>query len=634
MKTDSLQVGRVLQDNRRYTVPIYQRQYAWSDERLEPYWNDVATKAEETLADRPRFMHYMGALILAPGADGYSVGRVPSLQVVDGQQRLTTFQLFLAALRDVARRLGRLDLHSQLDVYVHNDARSAAGDPIVEQAKLVPTPADRQLFLELMELPLEEIREVHEYWFFKNGKARKAGTPQSLWAYSRFQTWIEQFALFGQHDDEDEKEPSSELECDRRLRALADALLLHMKLVIITLEEGDDAQVIFETLNSRGEPLLAMDLVRNNIFHRAEARGESAEELFAKMWSGFDKPFWKEVPLRAKPAKPRVDFFLGHALTAQTGKEVSVRELYAEYRAFIRIKGQPRFASVRDELAALVRYAPAYERLERPGTASAPLETLGRRLALWEVTTLYPVALCVEVSDAAPEEKAAIYELLYSYVVRRGVCALPSKSMNNTFQRVVGLLLKDGVSVTTFARAFADQTGPAARFPSDDEFRRALYENRIYAQFPGKMGRLVDMLWNLELASRTSFQVDDVRPSSLSIEHVLPQSWWEHWPLADGTRVPKDRSGLAVGQMEAALKRDHTLHTLGNLTLVTVPLNPSLSNADFIAKQGPLADSLLALNTAFRKITSWDEGAILARAERLGDLAVRIWRACPSVSSS
>ena len=53
-----------------------------------------------------------------------------------------------------------------------------------------------------------------------------------------------------------------------------------MKLVVITLGEDDDAQVIFETLNSKGEPLLAMDLVRNNIFHRAEKQGASAEALY------------------------------------------------------------------------------------------------------------------------------------------------------------------------------------------------------------------------------------------------------------------------------------------------------------------------------------------------------------------
>jgi hypothetical protein len=631
MKTDSLEVGRVLQDNRRYTVPIYQRQYAWRDERLGPFWTDVATKAEEALGGRPRFMHYLGALILAPGTDGYSVGRVPTVQVVDGQQRLTTFQLFLAALRDVARRFQHPALVQSLDVYVRNDSRATGGDRAGDQAKLVPTPSDRELFRELMELPSERVRDRHDAWFFKNGKAKKGGCPAALWAYARFLTWIEQFTILGQPDDDEAGAPAEATPGERevRLQALADALLLHMKLVIITLEEGDDAQVIFETLNSRGEPLLAMDLVRNNIFHRAEARGESAEALFARMWSRFDTPFWKQIPPRAKPPKPRIDFFLGHALTAQTGDDVSVRELYAEYRSFIRNRGgTPRFASVEEELAALVRFVSTYEKLEKPG-AGTSLDIIGRRLATWEVTTAYPLVLCIETSTADAGDKAALYQLIYAYIVRRAICALTPKSLNKTFQRLVAAMLRDGVSLGTFAQAFADQSGPAVRFPGDDEFRAAVVGNRVYQQFPGKMSRLVDVLWELELGSRTNFQVDEVRPPSLTVEHVLPQKWEAHWPLPDGTRVPRDRIAVSETVQAAVSARDHALHTLGNLTLVTQPLNPSLSNREYPVKQGPLCDSLLALNVAFRPLAAWDETAIRERGERLAAIAVRLWPGLP-----
>lgn len=96
----------VLGDQRRFVVPIYQRQYSWGDARLGPFWDDVVAKAEEVLEGKPKFSHYMGALILAPGGDGFTIGATPQFQVVDGQQRLTTFQLFLVALRDVGERLG------------------------------------------------------------------------------------------------------------------------------------------------------------------------------------------------------------------------------------------------------------------------------------------------------------------------------------------------------------------------------------------------------------------------------------------------------------------------------------------------------------------------------------------------
>ena len=94
------QVISVLGDQKRFVVPIYQRRYSWRDDRLAAFWEDVVAKAEEVLEGRPKFSHYMGALILAPGANGYTIGATPRVQVVDGQQRLTTFQLFLMALRD------------------------------------------------------------------------------------------------------------------------------------------------------------------------------------------------------------------------------------------------------------------------------------------------------------------------------------------------------------------------------------------------------------------------------------------------------------------------------------------------------------------------------------------------------
>src|SRR5215212_7432418 len=94
----------VLGDQRRFVVPIFQRQYSWGTERLESFWDDVLAKAEEALEGKPKFSHYMGALILAPGGDGFIIGVTPRVQVVDGQQRLTTFQLFLAALREVGQR--------------------------------------------------------------------------------------------------------------------------------------------------------------------------------------------------------------------------------------------------------------------------------------------------------------------------------------------------------------------------------------------------------------------------------------------------------------------------------------------------------------------------------------------------
>lgn len=633
MKTDSIEVGRVLQDSRRFTVPIYQRQYAWKEDRLQPLWDDLVSKADELLEGPPKFQHYMGALILAPGSDGYSVGRISSVQVVDGQQRLSTFQLFLAALRHVATDWKQEGIVKALDVYIFNDERSAeANATLADRLKLVPTPADRSIFRDLMTESFATVRLRHSHAFYKNGNIIKGQAPRALLAYLYFREKIDYYAAWGSDDQDDDDfdvlRMATALTKDdpaagTRLQALADALLIQFKLVIINLEEGDDAQVIFETLNSRGEPLLAMDLVRNNIFHRAEAQGEQAEGLFETRWKPFDQLFWKEDAPRAKPKRPRIDHFLSHALTAQTGEETSLRELYAEYRAYARPKGKARFATVGEELDALLRFNPVYEALEK-GTGDANVAWLGRKLATWEVATVYPLVFATAVADMEEAEKRTIYRLIYSYIVRRAICNLPAKNMNKNFTRIVAIFKERGASLASFRASFAGQSGPSVRFPDDAELQEAIANQPLYDNI-NRAERKIDLLWELEKAVRSKFQVDDKRPNFLSVEHILPQSWTTHWSLPDGRIVPGTRIPVDEEMAVAMRHRDVHRHRLGNLTLVTTPLNSSMQNQGFDAKRERLGKSLMALNTTIAESSAWDESAIAKRCSDLANLAVEIW---------
>ena len=97
-----------------------------------------------------------------------------------------------------------------------------------------------------------------------------------------------------------------------------------------------------------------MDLVRNNIFHRAEKQNVPVEDLYRKYWNSLDDGWWREPAPNARPRRPRLDHFLAHVLTAETGNKISVRELYAEYRAFAVSNGRPSFTKVEEELKLLV----------------------------------------------------------------------------------------------------------------------------------------------------------------------------------------------------------------------------------------------------------------------------------------
>ncbi|MBV8096929.1 MAG: DUF262 domain-containing protein, partial [Acetobacteraceae bacterium] len=499
MDTKDHPVISILGDQKRFVVPIYQRRYSWRDDRLAAFWEDVVAKAEEALEGSPKFSHYMGALILAPGANGYTIGATPRMQVVDGQQRLTTFQLFLVALREVGAKLHFPEIGRTVQNYLFNHPMSGDGDNKEAVFKLIPTPEDKPIFHMIVEHGLSAVRKSYPQFFFQNGRGNKGKSPNAVNAVAFFSDRIETYARFGVQDEESESGPLEEEDVQgqrRRLRALMEALLNHLKLVVITLAENDDAQVIFETLNSKAEPLLAMDLVRNSLFHRASAQGESAEALFEAKWRPFEADtFWKADAPGARPKRPRMDHFLSHALSAQTGQATSLRELYAEYRAFTRPKGKMRFDTVEKELGALVAFAPTYRTLEEGG-GDPGLAALGAKLCIWQVTTAYPLVFCIAASDAPGTVKQHLYNLIYAYVVRRMICGMPPERFNLSFADLVWPMLDRGVSLETFASAFATQTGPAVRFPSDEEFRRAIHRNPLY-EWLSRKERLIDILWEL-----------------------------------------------------------------------------------------------------------------------------------------
>ncbi len=577
----------------------------------------------------------MGALLLAPGATPRSFGMTPVVQVVDGQQRLTTFLVLLSAIRETAKKRGFDDIADECQKYLFNEPGKSDTDELV-RFKLTPTPVDREVFLDILAEPLVKVRDKYRtraYW----GLGVPINTQfRALRAYEFFLAQVADFVASGPGDDtevdidqdapeseraEDEKGPSI---AQHRLRAVLEALVFHLKLIVITLGEEDDAQVIFETLNSAGQPLLAMDLVRNNIFHRAEAqhddRGsarEHSEQLYNDVWAPFDNAWWRDSAPYARPQRPRIDHFLANLLTAETGERTTVRELYAEYRAWATPNRRPRYDAVEDELAVLQKHAPTYETLEGRLDRDETIAWLGERLRQWQHTTAYPIAFQIAEDSVDHITRKAIADLLDSYLTRRALCDLTPKNLNRLFPRLASVLRRDGVSVETVHRFFEGQESPTARFPDNTELRTGILEKRAYDRIPSRI--LSDILWRLELASRSAKTEATARPY-LWVEHVLPVTWEEHWPLQNDTGEPIEYGNPNYREREAAI------HTLGNLTVVTDALNKSLSNLPFKEKKAKLVEhSNLTLNHRIAKREDWDESAIRERGEELAMLAYAVW---------
>ena len=622
MQADDHPVEVILKESRRFMVPLYQRKYQWADQRLLPFWEDVEAKAGEVLEGQNKFQHYMGALILSPVGPDAQIAVTPKVQVVDGQQRLTTFQLFLAALREVAREHDQMALIEHVEDYLFNQKKSKDNDPLT-RFKLTPTPSDREVFHDIIEKHYKAIRSKYAKYYW-GGRIPKKTPYRALRAYEVFRQKIEHFVLFGPTDAIEEgneiipDETDTTEAIETRLEALLTALLSRMKLVVIILGEDDDAQVIFETLNSKGEPLLAMDLVRNNIFHRAEKQEASIEELYRELWDPFDHSWWRDPAPFARPRRPRIDHFLAHALAAETGESISMRELYAEYRAFATPNGRPRFKTVEDELKVLQHYAPLYETLEGRAKVDETLVWIGSKFSSWQITTAYPVAMQLLGEGVSLDEREQIGRLIYSYIVRRTLSGLTSKNLNKVFQSLAQLFNQYSPSVAVVRNYFTSRTGDSTRFPDDKEFRQGILTQPAYQL--AQRTRIQDVLWEFELASRSKLAERIIMPIGLWTEHVLPTAWNEDWPFEEGVFVER------WSRDPRAENRNRLIHTLGNLTLLSSSLNIAAGNKSFIEKKLKFDEHTgLFLNKWFAKKSVWTEAEILERGEYLVDLAIEIW---------
>ncbi|NII58337.1 DUF262 domain-containing protein [Sphingomonas aerolata] len=618
MDAKPLSVGKILSERQRFVVPIYQRTYAWTNRELEPLFEQVIGKSDELLkTGKVAFSHYMGALLLIPDADPV-FGRIQAFNVVDGQQRLTTFHLCFAALRNLAGHYGEQGISAQLSDLVVHSSNTPMREPAIERYKLEPTAYDRALFRDLIDLDRPELKARYPDAFYKNGNMRPAA-PAALWAYDFF--WWSAEAYITEDGSLDRAKADDAAVISQRLLALSTVLFEHFRLIVITLSADDDAQVIFETLNSGGKPLAAMDLVRNDVFHRASKRGESQQLLLENHWSVFEKPFWKQEATQGRIKKPRIDFFLGHALAAEQGKSVALGELFAEYKSFVARAG---FSDMASELRALTRYTPTYAMLAEP-TGNSSLARLGRRLNIFDVSTAFPLALSIAASDAADDEKARLYDLIASYVVRRALCYLTPKNYNNVFVEIAAYLKTNEVNEAALAGYFAGKaTSDTVRFPDNLELAAAIHQRPQYGWIPQNRLRLI--LEELEFAARDKFNINGNLQDGLSIEHVMPQSWRAHWPLQSGASAPADDTLITDDAVRLAIKkREALIHGLSNLTLLTPPANSQVSNGGFDSKRARLNDSLLKTNVAIAAEAVWDEDAMERRADALSHLAAQVW---------
>lgn len=610
----------VFDAKQRLEVPLFQRQYVWGEEQQWlPLWEDIERKFTDALEGRQDAPHhFLGAMVLDQKQT--PTGHVVVRQVIDGQQRLTTLQIFLSAYRDFCKKQGCTELAAECEKFLFNTGMMASPD--IDKFKVWPTQLDRPQFIDVVSAgSREEVMKRHP--LHRKPYARKDDPrPTMIEAYLFFFEKLENFFV-GVADDLPfvVDSPISE-RVDKCFQTLRSALMI----VVIDLHKDDDPQVIFETLNARGAPLLPADLLRNYIFFRANRAGLDIEAAYKKYWSQFDEEFWRQEVKQGRLNRPRSDLFMQHFLASQQGQDIPIKHLYVEYRHWLE-QTKP-FPDVTAELAALSRQGEHFRRIIEPQADDVIFE-LSTFLDAYDIRTAYPLLLAMLDAGLTDGEWSEVAAILESYLLRRAVCNLGTKNYNRIFLGLVRNLRKDGFTAKRLKELLRAQTGESGLWPDDATFHEAWLHKPLYDLFNSqKLVHLYGRL-NQSYMSSKSEKVDFIEQPT--IEHIMPQSWEANWPLQDGSKGVSsiDLWGASPDdpRAESTRKRAIALQTLGNLTILSTGLNSAQSNLAWEQKRPEMMKhSLLPINQALRDMKSWDELAIAKRGEELFDSALRIWK--------
>jgi uncharacterized protein with ParB-like and HNH nuclease domain/predicted transport protein len=559
MKATEAKLLAFLKRSPQFVIPIYQRTYSWTERECRQLWDDVVRAGSNEAVTG----HFVGSIVyIEQGL--FQVATLSPLLVIDGQQRLTTVTLLIAAL---AEALGSTEpvegftARKLRNYYLLNPEEDGE-----RHYKLLLSQNDKDTLTALVgQTPLpaaQSLRVTENFQYFK--------------------TWL--------------AEQGDEV-------AVVCQGLAKLVVVDVALARGqDNPQLIFESMNSTGRKLSQADLIRNYVLMGLEQKVQT--RLYQDHWRPMELAFGQAGYVA------HFDAFMRHFLTLKSpaGEIPRIDEVYEAFKLHA---GRP--ATTQAGVEALVqdlrRHAQAYCAMALGAETRAGLRDGFHDLRELKLDVAYPFLL--ELYDDCTNGLLSEADLLTAvrvveaYVLRRAVCAIPTNSLSKTFATFGKVLKKDRYLESIQAHLL--RLPSYRRFPGDEEFMRELQQRDLY-HFGGRAAYWLRRLENHNRRER-------VAVAEYTIEHILPQN--ANLPLQWQTDLGPDWKRV----------QDTWLHTLGNLTLTAYNSSysdsPFAQKRDMDEKG--LRWSPLKLNDGLGQVTVWNETAIQARAAKLAAKAVSVW---------
>lgn len=596
MKPDKESPQKVFFQPARLIIPLFQRPYVWSRElQWEPLWQDIE-RLTELLAKNPTATHFLGAFVIQQLPT--ELGHMPAWSVIDGQQRLTTLQILLDALHAQLVARGEAMLAGQVEPLIENPPAFRKGAD--DQFKVWPTNHDRAGFASVMSaaapinysnLERSKLAEAHEYF----------GTAIGAWLAAS-------------------SDPSA------RAHLLVTAVTSQLELVSIRLDPNEDAQAIFETLNARGVPLSAADLIKNFVFQNYSGTDQQIETVYHQSWAELETPWWVTMVTAGRITHPRSSWFLWHWLRARKLEDFPIRELFSQFKEYVTSGDQSLETLLPEIKAAADSFKAVVEGAQQSNGPLTRAQWFSYRVGTLDSEVVRPLLIWLDEAPqrAIPDaDRAQIFKLLESWFVRRTIVKAPSQGSNRFIVELMVHLSRqphDRLAVEVESYLASNKT-LVGYWPDDVEVTAVLKGAAAYNRY--LRARLRMILEALEDHRRgypdwKAMAMGPVARGIGTIEHLLPQKWRANWAPS----WPADEAEAR------GATRDRTLHELGNLTLVTQKLNSKVSNGSWVSKVAhfqQVNDVVLTNDVIQSSRSTWDEALITARTAALTASILEIW---------
>ena len=561
-------INDIFNGNRVLEIPFFQRAYVWGQPQWERLLEDMKAISD---SNKP---YFLGSVILKQQETTTGARIGDKRTVIDGQQRLTTLNIFFKVLclktneNSTFDRSFKLRDNSNALLHNHNDIKA---------------------FNEI--LALTELKDLE-------------GESNITQAYNYFK---------------DNLVPN-----DLNL----DSILSNVLFVGIDLSQEEDEQQIFDTINSLGVKLTTAELLKNYFFNRddIEKYNEYWKEVFEK--DEETKNYWDREIIAGRLRRTFIDLFFFAYLQIKIQETdfkvkaedkdayAKVEHLFESYKNFIKSylnDNKEAILSEIKEYALLFKKNFNYEILGEELTQDFGIDRINTIIFGLDTTTLIPYTLYILRNISDETTKNELFGIIETYIMRRMITHSNTKNYNQLFTDK--LINNRVLSKQEFLDYIEKRDDKVNFLPTDEELEKGFNTSILINKQSAGILYLIESKIRNEKDSTALLGIN-----KYSLEHLMPKKWRNNWDK--------------LSSKESEINRDRKLLTLGNLTIITQSLNSSIRDSKWEDKlkgknkKGGLIEYSVGLKTIsqFLKYPEWNEKTIEERALFLYEKAKQIWK--------